>query len=49
MKNRNINKEQPQENPERMANKILIRRLLAKPMRKKMNFLRVKCGKGSSL
>jgi len=34
---------------ERMANRILIRRLLAKPMRKRMNFLRIKCGKGSSL
>jgi hypothetical protein len=35
--------------PEREANRILIRRLLAKPMRERMNFLRVKLDKGSSL
>jgi hypothetical protein len=37
------------EDPERIANRILIRKLLALPMNKRMNFLRIKCGKGSSL
>ena len=42
-------KQQDVEDPEREANRILIRKLLALPMNKRMNFLRVKCGKGRSL
>jgi hypothetical protein len=41
--------ENPSEDPERIANRILIRKLFALPMNKRMNFLRIKCGKGSSL
>ena len=44
-----IEKIKPCSDPEREADKILIRRLLAKPMRERMNFLRVKQGKGSAL
>jgi len=46
---KNKGKSSKNQDPERIANRILIRRLLAKPMRERMNFLRIKCGKGSSL
>jgi len=49
LKNKALAKRELSADPERAANKILIRKLLALPMNKRMNFLRVKCGKGTSL
>ena len=40
---------EPVSDPEREANRILIRKLLDKPMRERMDFLRKKIGDGSAL